>query len=72
MAKQFRPGQVRDAIVGYLAEQREVATVAAIQHAATARLGREVPASSVRSFLRLHTEDMFERMGRGQYRLRRR
>ena len=71
MEDQLRPGQVRDAIVGYLAEQREGATVVAIQQAVAARLGREVPASSVRSFLRLHAGDMFERTGRGHYRLRR-
>lgn len=72
MVEQFRPGQVRDAIVGYLAEQPEGAPVAAIQRAVAVRLGRVVPASSVRSFLRLHTEDLFERVGHGQYRLRKR
>jgi hypothetical protein len=68
MAARRRPGQVRDAIVAYLAEAQE-ATVAEIQIAVNTRLGGAVPASSVRSYLRLNVGEMFERTARGRYRL---
>lgn len=63
------PGTVRDSIVDFL-RTTEVAAVAEIQQAVKTALGI-VPASSIRSYLNLNTGDLFERIGRGQYRLRR-
>ena len=63
------PGTVRDAIVSCLDRAREDASVAEIHRAVEARIGT-VPASSVRSYLRLRP-DRFERTGHGRYRLRR-
>lgn len=63
-----RPGQVRDAIAAYLAHMQD-ASVAEIQEAVNAALGGAVPASSVRSYLRLNVGDLFERTARGRYRL---
>ena len=63
------PGAIRDVVVGYLASVGSAATVAEIHAAVAGRLG-EVPASSVRSYLNLNTPDVFERIGRGRYRLR--
>jgi hypothetical protein len=69
MPDRSRPGQVRDAIAAYLEEKQADASVPEIHAAVAARLGREVPASSVRSYLRLNTGELFERTGRGRYRL---
>lgn len=63
-----RPGQVRDAIGVFLRERPQGATVGEIQAAIEARLG-PVPASSVRSSLRLQ-KDLFKRVTRGRYRLK--
>ena len=63
------PGRVRDAILACLELARGDASVAEIHCAVEARIGA-VPASSVRSYLRLNS-DRFERIGRGRYRLRR-
>lgn len=63
------PGKVRDAIVACLALVPGDASVADIRRAVEAQIGA-VPASSVRSYLRLNP-DRFERTGRGRYRLRR-
>ena len=63
------PGRIRDAIVSCLDLARGDASVAEIRRAVEARIGA-VPASSVRSYLRLNP-DRFERTGRGRYRLRR-
>ena len=63
------PGKVRDAIVSCLDLARGDASVAEIHRAVEARIGA-VPASSVRSYLRLNP-DRFERTERGRYRLRR-
>ena len=62
------PGVVRDSIVAYLSGA-ESASTAEICKAVASRLG-EVPASSVRSYLNLKTPELFERTGRGRYRLR--
>lgn len=64
-----RPGQVRDAIVGYLRSHGE-ASVSEIRAAVSEELGGEVPASSVRSYLNINTPATFERTGRGRYRVR--
>ena len=63
------PGTVRDAIVGYLDSRYGDATVTEIRNAVESELG-DVPASSVRSYLRLRP-DVFERTGHGRYRIRR-
>ena len=63
------PGAIRDVVVAYLAALDAAATVSEIHEAVARRLGA-VPASSVRSYLNLNTPDLFERVGRGQYRLR--
>ena len=65
-----RPGEVRDAI---LAERRARGGAASVQErieGVRARLG-EVAPSSVRSYLNLNTGELFERQGRGHYRLTR-
>jgi site-specific DNA-methyltransferase (adenine-specific) len=65
-----RPGEVRDAILEYLrGSQGAGAHVSEIGDAVTAKLGRDVPASSVRSYLNLNTPRVFERTARGHYRL---
>lgn len=69
MPERLRPGQVRDAIVAYLQEKQTDASVPEIHGAVAGRLGSEVPASSVRSYLRLNTGELFERTSRGRYRL---
>lgn len=63
-----RPGQVRDAILKSLADRPEGASVAEIELAVQRELG-PVPTSSVRSYLRLNTPELFARMDRGQYSL---
>ena len=62
------PGTVRDAIVACLGSVRVDASVAEIRRAVEVSLG-DVPASSVRSYLRLRP-DMFERTRYGRYRLK--
>ena len=61
------PGSVRDSIVEFLSTT-ESASLHEIHHAVGARLGT-VAASSVRSYLNLNVPDLFERVGRGSYRL---
>ncbi len=64
------PGTIRDAILSYLSEVtgRE-ASVGDIRAAVATKLGN-VPASSIRSYLNLNVPDLFERTGRGRYRLK--
>jgi hypothetical protein len=66
MPNRRRPGEVRDAIRDYFHTVRREAGVGEIQAAVNERLG-DVPASSVRSSLRL--SDLFSQTGRGRYRL---
>jgi len=63
-----RPGEVRDAIVEVLRLSPQGATVSEITDQVTALIG-PVPASSVRSYLRLNTPALFARMDRAQYAL---
>lgn len=63
-----RPGEVRDAIVQFLDGRPQGATVAEIKQQVSARIG-DVPPSSVRSYLRLNTPELFARMDRAQYAL---
>jgi site-specific DNA-methyltransferase (adenine-specific) len=61
------PGAVRDAILGALGEA-EGLTVAEIREHVESLLGA-TPASSIRSYLRLNTPDVFRRLDRGRYAL---
>jgi len=63
-----RPGEVRDAIVEVLRLCPHGATVSEITGQVNALIG-PVPASSVRSYLRLNTPALFARMDRAQYAL---
>jgi site-specific DNA-methyltransferase (adenine-specific) len=62
------PGVIRDSIVQYLALIGGDASTDEIVTAVNRTLG-EIPLSSVRSYLSLNTPRMFERVGRGRYRL---
>ena len=62
------PGTVRDAIVASLEAAPGDASVSVIKRSVESRIG-DVPASSVRSYLRLRP-DMFERTRYGRYRLK--
>lgn len=62
------PGSVRDSILHYLSNAG-TASVAEIQAAVASHIG-DVSPSSVRSYLNLNTPETFERVGRGQYRVR--
>ncbi len=61
-----RPGEVRDAIVHVLEGRPSAASVQQITDEVEALIGA-VPASSVRSYLRLNTPELFVRMDRAQY-----
>lgn len=61
-----RPGEVRDAIVRVLEGRPAAASVQEIASEVAAMIG-DVPASSVRSYLRLNTPELFARMDRAQY-----
>ncbi|MBI5720264.1 MAG: site-specific DNA-methyltransferase [Burkholderiales bacterium] len=62
-----RPGQVRDAIVQVLERAPRGAAVGEVCVQVSQLIGEAVPPSSVRSYLRLNTPDLFERTDRGQY-----
>ena len=64
-----RPGEVRDAIVAVLAAMPAGASLPQIQEAVKQRIGKAAP-SSIRSYLRLNTPDIFDRAVRGHYSLR--
>jgi len=66
--KKKRPGEVRDAIVGFLETRPTGASVRDIESGVRGRLGH-VASSSVRSYLRLNTPVLFARMDRAQYAL---
>lgn len=63
-----RPGAVRDAIVNVLSNRPKGASVKEIQYGVAQQIG-PVPSSSIRSYLRLNTPEMFVRMERAQYSL---
>jgi len=63
-----RPGEVRDAIVQVLESRQGSASVQTITSEVIELIG-DVPASSVRSYLRLNTPELFARMDRAQYTL---
>ena len=61
-----RPGEVRDAIVQVLEGHPTAASVQRITEGVVQLIGN-VPASSVRSYLRLNTPELFARTDRAQY-----
>ncbi len=63
------PGRVRDAITEFLRSRENPATVQEIYDAVRTELGAGVSASSVRSYLRLNVDRVFERTSRGAYQL---
>lgn len=63
------PGSIRDSIVNYLVALGGEASIKEITSAVTMQMG-DVSPSSVRSYLNLNEPDVFERTGRGRYRLR--
>lgn len=64
-----RPGAVRDAIMDALAYRTRGATIAQITREVSQRIG-QTPPSSIRSYLRLNTPKLFEKVDRGHYRVR--
>ena len=62
------PGSIRDPIIEYLSALTEGASLAEIGRAVALQMG-DVSPSSVRSYLNLNTPGVFERLGRGRYRL---
>ena len=65
----FRPGQVRDAIVHVLKTAEQPLPSRDIEQGVSQLIGKASP-SSVRSYLRLNTPEMFVREARGVYQLR--
>jgi DNA modification methylase len=63
------PGTIRDSIVGYLSALGRDASASEISQAVTLQIGAVSP-SSVRSYLNLNVPHVFERSGRGRYRLK--
>jgi site-specific DNA-methyltransferase (adenine-specific) len=69
MRTKRRPGEVRDAIISALAARPEGASTSEIENAVKVMIGHAAP-SSIRSYLRLNTPDLFKRNTRGHYTLR--
>lgn len=66
-----KPGAVRDVIMSTLSQRgSKGASVREILSSAREVLGEELPASSVRSYLRLNTPKTFERLALGKYKLK--
>lgn len=63
------PGIIRDSIINYLGTIGCDASTADITNAVSNQIGA-VPASSVRSYLNINCDELFERIARGRYRLR--
>jgi site-specific DNA-methyltransferase (adenine-specific) len=63
------PGVIRDSILNYMEALNGEASVREISDAVAMRLGN-VSTSSVRSYLNLNVGNLFDRVGRGRYRLR--
>lgn len=68
MEQRCRPGEIRDAIVGFLAERGTEASVAEIRGAVAVKIKALAP-SSVRSYLRLNRGTLFESTKHGSYAL---
>lgn len=65
-----KPGEVRDAIMGFLAGCSGEVSLSQIRQGVAERIKGQLSESSVRSYLRLNTGGEFERTCRGTYRLR--
>lgn len=63
------PGSIRDPIVNYLSTLGGDAALRDVCAAVATKVGKVSP-SSIRSYLNLNVPDLFERTGRGRYRLR--
>lgn len=63
------PGSIRDAIVAFLETRPGGASVAEIRDGISEKLGSVAP-SSVRSYLNINVPGKFERVGKGEYRLK--
>lgn len=68
--KRSKPGEIRDAITTCLQSRDDGASVADIRAGVESILKRQVPASSIRSYLRLNVGTDFEKPRRGHYRLK--
>lgn len=68
MPQRHAPGSVRDSVLSHLAG-RTIASVREIHEAVEDQLGSPVPASSIRSCLRLNEGRALYQVGRGQYSL---
>jgi hypothetical protein len=66
--KKHSRGAVRNAIISYLSQQPKGATIPDIQENVVTLIG-STPKSSIRSYLRLKTGTLFQRIDRGRYRL---
>ena len=64
----YAPGTVRDGIISVLSQSSDPLHVREIERRVTEAIG-PTPASSIRSFLRLNTPDLFVRQARGVYSL---
>ncbi len=62
------PGNIRDAIISYMEAVGSDASLKQISEAVTIKLGT-VPQSSIRSYLNLNVDSVFERTRRGRYQL---
>ncbi len=69
MSIRRRPGEVRDAIVSFLSQRPKGASVSEIYQAVQQSFGEHVSPSSVRSYLRLNSNELFVREARGNYSL---
>lgn len=69
MSPKKRPGEVRDAIITVLASAPNGVSLPEIERGVAQQIGN-VPGSSIRSYLRLNTPQLFARLARGQYVLR--
>ena len=64
-----QPGEVRDAVIATLRAYPDGVTVRQIVADVQGLIGPSVPDSSIRSYLRLNTPELFRRLDRGQYQL---
>jgi site-specific DNA-methyltransferase (adenine-specific) len=63
------PGSIRDAIIEFISVADRDVSLGEIREGIATKLG-DVPSSSVRSYLNLNVPKIFERVGRGRYRLK--
>ena len=66
LTKRRRPGEIRDAIISVLSNRFESTAMSEIEKGVEARLG-STSASSIRSYLRLNTPELFARTDRAEY-----